>query len=85
MKKVSFLLLALQLCITSCATSQHTVYNTILKDRHPPFTVFAIGYWTPGYNIITLTDANHEYTIIKTRQNVSLKIGDTYQPETNIK
>lgn len=80
MKKASFLLLALQLYITSCNTSQHIMDNTAFKDHHSPYTVFAIGYWTPGYNIVTLTDADHKYMIIKTRQNASLKIGDTYRP-----
>jgi hypothetical protein len=81
MKRATFLLLALQLSITSCTSSQYVADNTVLKDHQPPFTVFAIGYWTNGYNILTLTDANHEYMVIKIKQNTAIKIGDTYRPE----
>lgn len=77
-------MLGLQLFFLGCTTSRPVIDNSaVLKDHQAPYKVFSIGYWDRGYNILTLTDADHQYLVIKTRQNLSLKVGDIYQPENS--
>ncbi|MES2277715.1 MAG: hypothetical protein V4592_16940 [Bacteroidota bacterium] len=82
MKKVLLVLLVLPVVLFGCVATKTVTDNSAqLKEHTRPYKVFSIGIWQPGYSIITLTDANHEYFIIKTVSNESLKIGDTYQPQ----
>jgi hypothetical protein len=62
-------------------STRPAIDNSIaLKDHQKPYKIFSIGYWKPGYSIITLRDARQEYFTIKTPKNDSLKVGDIYYP-----
>jgi len=81
MKRSLFPLLILQLFLLNCTSTKPVIDNKLaLKDYKGPFKIFGIGYGEPGYNILTLTDNNDEYVIIKARQNTALKVGGIYTP-----
>lgn len=81
MKKVFTLSVMLIPFLFSCSANRSVVDNDqILKKHQAPYTVFGIGYWRPGYSILTLTDASHDYFIIKTLSVDSLKVGSEYRP-----
>lgn len=81
MKKSLLVLFILQVFFISCtATKPLVTDNDIFQDHQPPFKIFSIGNWKPGYCVLTLTDAKHQYITIKALQNDSLKIGDEYHP-----
>lgn len=81
MKRVLSLMVTLQLFFLSCTSTKPVINNKlVLKDYQSPFKVFSVGYGEPGYNILTLTDANNKYVIIKARQNNTFKVGGVYNP-----
>ena len=82
MKKVIFALISmLHLFFISCTASKPIINNDqIFSSYQPPYKVFGIGYWKPGYSVLTLTDASHRYFVIKTVNVDSLKIGNEYRP-----
>lgn len=74
-------LIILQLFLLSCTATKPVIDNhLVFKNHQSPFKVFGIGYSGPGYYILTLTDADNKYIIIKTRQNNLVKVGDIYNP-----
>lgn len=81
MKRGLLPLIILQAFFLSCSTTRPVINNQVaLKNYQAPFKVFGVGYGEPGYNILTLTDANNKYIVIKARQTASFRIGDTYIP-----
>ena len=81
MKKGLLLFLVLHLFVLSCTSTRPVVDNSaVLKDYQQPFKIFGVGYAEPGYNILTLTDANNKYVVIKERQKNTFKVGDIYNP-----
>lgn len=81
MKKVFLLFVIFIPFFFSCSTNKAIVDNDQILKNHPaPYTVFGIGYWKPGYSVLTLTDAGHDYFVIKTLSIDSLKIGNEYRP-----
>ena len=83
MKKVILVLGFMSLvCLFGCSASKPGINNDkILSSYQPPYKVFGIGYWKPGYSVLTLTDASHQYFVIKTVNIDSLKIGNEYRPQ----
>jgi hypothetical protein len=64
-----------------CSTTKTVVTEKSVINQHPqPIKVFGIGYWTPGYTILTLVDADKTYFTIKAKRNDLLKVGDVYRP-----
>lgn len=84
MKKVSPLLFIAPVLLFSCTASKPVVIDnaSLFKAHQPPYKIFSIGNWQKGYSIVTLTDATHDYFTIKTVQNNTMKIGETYDPKT---
>ena len=81
MKKGLLLLLVLQLLHLSCTSTRPVIDNSAaLKDYQAPFRIFGIGYAEPGYSILTLTDANNKYIVVKERQKNTFKVGEIYTP-----
>lgn len=79
MKKLLRLLFAASLCSFGCSSTKPVIDNSAQFSGHPkPYKVFSIGYWQPGYTIITLTDAQNIYFTIKAPKNDTLKVGDIY-------
>ncbi|GAB3904435.1 hypothetical protein [Mucilaginibacter boryungensis] len=82
MKKVLLMLTAITMLFESCAVNKPITDDAAILNIHQqPYIVFGIGNWRPGYSILTLTDASHQYFTLKTVDNPSLKIGDVYQPQ----
>jgi len=82
MKKVLFMLASIAMLFASCAVNKPIANNVNEFNTHQqPFKIFSIGNWRPGYSILTLTDASHQYFTVKVPDNPSLKIGDTYNPQ----
>jgi len=60
----------------SCSSPKSIIIDPVIFQSHPkPIKIFGIGYWKPGYMVLTLTDANKEYFVIITQRNDSLKVG----------
>jgi hypothetical protein len=49
-----------------------------LTSYTQPFKVFSVGRWSNQYMILTLTDANNKYVVVKTPRDTALKIGSVY-------
>ena len=82
MKKVLPGLLAITMLFWGCAVNKPIVTDmNELREHQQPFKVFGIGNWRPGYSILTLTDAGHQYFTVKAPDDPNLKIGDIYQPK----
>lgn len=80
-KALFVLVLMLHIFLFSCSTTKPAIDNTlVLKDYQSPYKVFSVGYWRPGYSIITLTDASQNYFVIRTLNVDSLKVGAEYNP-----
>jgi hypothetical protein len=63
-----------------CATRQEVVTDPSVFQSHPkPYKIFGIGYWSPGYMILTLIDANNQYFTIKANRDDKLKVGALYE------
>lgn len=81
MKKGLLLLLVLQLFHLNCTSTRPVIDNrVVLKDYQGPFKIFGVGYAEPGYSILTLTDVNNKYIVIKEQQKNNFKVGEIYNP-----
>lgn len=79
MKKLLRVIIAASLCSFGCSATKPVIDNSAQFNTHPkPYKVFSIGYWQPGYSVLTLTDAQNAYFTIKILKNDSLKIGGVY-------
>jgi hypothetical protein len=82
MKKQFCILLFAATLSYSCSVNKQVIDNkSQIETYQQPYKVFGIGYWLPGYSILTLTDASHAYFTVKAARNDSLKIGDIYHPQ----
>ena len=62
-----------------CSTQKSVVTDSSVIQAHSkPVKIFGIGYWRPGYMILTLLDAKNEYFTITAKRDDSLKINDIY-------
>jgi len=68
--------------LTGCAVpARLDVTDPALIRAHPqPVTIFGIGYWGKDRMVLTLTDAQHQYFIVKVPRNDQLRTGTSYTP-----
>lgn len=63
----------------SCSTQKPVVTDPAVIQAHPkPLKIFGIGFWKPGYMILTLIDANKEYFVITTQRDDNLRVGTLF-------
>lgn len=51
---------------------------SILQSHSQPIKIFGIGYWKPGYMVLTLMDGKRQYFTIIVKRNEEFKIGSIY-------
>ncbi len=62
-----------------CSTQKSIATDpSVIQAHSQPVKIFGIGYWRPGYMILTLLDAKKEYFTIIIKRNDSLKKNDIY-------